>query len=32
MCYCDEFDIPTEAERKYSTNEEYTFIFDSKFC
>lgn len=32
MCYCDEFDIPKEAERKYSTNEECTFIFDSKFC
>ena len=30
MCYINEFNIPTEVDRKYSPNEEYTFEFDSE--
>lgn len=30
MCYINEFYIPTEEERKYYPNEEYTFEFDSE--
>ena len=30
FCYMNEFQIPTEVDRKYLDNEEYIFEFDSE--
>ena len=30
--YTNEFQIPSEVDRKYSDNEEYIFEFDSELC
>ena len=32
FCYTNEFQIPSEVDRKYSDNEEYIFEFDSELC
>ena len=32
FCYTNEFQIPSEVDRKYSDNVEYIFEFDSELC